>query len=200
MTLNFYSFNYIIMIFVIFFFQNVEAVESLEDYSVAAPYFKKNSNNNLYVINNRNSNFYISPRIGVDAITKKSGGYFLSMGAEAVWIPLTAYDGIFTTEVGAKFISSVDKVSQSSINKVRSFYGFLGVGTSVKKNIVTGIRLLIGNEWIELESSDSSAQNQLGMGGEVKIGYEWENKYSLFASYGLTQNIQMTGINFAIML
>ncbi len=154
----------------------------------------------LKKMSRKNNSFLISPRLGVDSITDKNGGYFLSAGLDLTWKPAVTYSNILLfPELGIKYLASVNNSSNKNINKVRNIYIFLGLETPKKKNIFTSIRLLTGNETIEFLNPDNNS-NQINFGGELKLGYQINNSYEIYGTIGLTQHTQLMAVNFGIVI
>ncbi|APJ04786.1 hypothetical protein [Silvanigrella aquatica] len=134
--------------------------------------------------------FRIAPRFGYDSILNNDDSHYLSVGAEAAW---TNRESTFRPELGGKIMTSLGKIENNKVPNVTNAYGFFGLGLSAK-GFLSGARFLVGEEWIKNSAGDSK-KNNLGMGGEVRLGYEMENGFSIIADYGLTKNIQMIGFN-----
>ena len=141
---------------------------------------------------NGNPNFRIALSSGINTTMQGPQRNYLAAGGELAWINRTT---LFRPEVGAKFMTSIDgvAVNNQKVSRVMNAYGFLGAGIGLK-GFVTGARILLGNEWINI-NNDTPAVNKFAAGGEARLGYEWEKGVSLFASYGRTERIQMIGID-----
>ncbi len=121
----------------------------------------------------------------------------MSYGAEASWINR---DSAFRPEVGGQIDTSAGgvKVGNDSVANITNTYGFVGLGTSAL-GFVTGIRGLVGYEWINI-GNNLPEDNRFAVGGEARIGYEWKRGPSVFASYALTERLQMIGVDIGISL
>jgi hypothetical protein len=149
---------------------------------------KKNEKKNAFF--NENPNFRVAIRTGMDTVVDGRYLNYLSGGAEFAWINRNTF---IRPEVGVKFISSISgiKINDQEVTNVMNAYVFVGGGIGIK-GFVTGARLLLGNEWIDINNKTEKI-NDFALGGEARIGYEWEKGISLFASYALTKRIQMIG-------
>ena len=121
----------------------------------------------------------------------------MSGGGELSWL---YRDNYFRPEVGIKASSSIDGVSINgdSVSRVSNAYGFIGVGATAL-GLVGGARLLVGGEWIDI-AKNVPHQDQVAVGGEGRIGYEWKRGISMFASYGITEHLQMIGVDIGVSL
>lgn len=150
---------------------------------------KKEESNAFF---NENPNFRLALRAGVDTLVDYSNLSYMSGGAEFAWINRNTF---IRPEVGAKFMTSISgvKIEDKEVTNVMNAYGFVGGGFGLK-GFVTGARLLLGNEWINVNDKTNKT-NEFAVGGEARLGYEWEKGISVFGSYALTKRIQMIGVD-----
>lgn len=146
---------------------------------------------------NENPNFRAALRLGVDSTRVDAKRSYLSGGGEIEWLNRESY---MRPEFGVKASTSIDgvKVNNDQVNSVSNVYGFAGIGGTAL-GLVAGVRLLIGGEWINIDSR-TPQQDQAAIGGEARLGYEWKRGTSVFASYGLTDHLQMIGIDVGVSL
>jgi hypothetical protein len=141
---------------------------------------------------NGNPNFRAALSSGVNSTTQGPERNYFAVGGELAWINRST---LFRPEVGAKFMTSIDgtSINNQKVSRVMNAYGFLGGGIGLK-GFVTGARVLVGNEWIDIDNNTPKV-NKFAIGGEARLGYEWEKGVSVFASYGRTERIQMIGLD-----
>ncbi len=143
----------------------------------------------------KNPNLRAALRVGVDSTRVANQRNYLSGGGEIAWLNR---DSNFRPEIGVKSTVSIDgvKINNNSVSRVTNVYGFLGAGASAQ-GFVTGVRILGGQEWINIDANTPN-QDQFALGGEARLGYEWKRGISLFASYALTEHLQMAGLDIGI--
>lgn len=144
---------------------------------------------------NGNPNFRVAFSSGINSTMQNSQRNYLALGGELAWLNRTT---LFRPEVGAKFITSIDGVAinNQEVSRVMNAYGFLGGGFGLK-GFVTGLRLLLGNEWIDIDNNTPTV-NKFAVGGEARLGYEWEKGISIFINCGRTERIQMIGLDLGL--
>ncbi len=144
-----------------------------------------------------NPNFRIAARLGVDSTRIDQRRSYMSGGAEVSWLNRESFT---RPEFGIKATTSIDniRVNGDSVSRVTNAYGFAGLGGTAM-GLVGGIRLLLGGEWIDI-GPKIPQQDHAAVGGEARVGYEWGKGMSVFASYALTQHIQMVGIDVGVSL
>ena len=133
-------------------------------------------------------------RLGLDTTRGNEVLHFSSIGAEASWLNHEKYLRPEFGIKGSTSLKDVHVVNNDDVTQVSNVYGFVGGGVSVM-GFVTGLRLLAGHEWINI-NSHVPEHNQFALGGEGRIGYEWQKGMALFASYALTDHLQMVGLDF----
>ncbi|APJ03674.1 hypothetical protein [Silvanigrella aquatica] len=169
-------------------FEEQQRIASIND-KLAQNSINEKEENSFF---NSKPNFRVALSSGINSTMKGPHHNYFAAGGEFAWINRNT---LFRPEVGAKFMTSIDGVSihDQDVSRVMNAYGFLGGGIALK-GFVTGARLLLGNEWINIDSNTPKI-NEFAAGGEARLGYEWEKGLSLFASYGRTERIQMIGLD-----
>jgi len=165
-----------------------QRIASLNDKLIQESIHEKEENSFFY----GNPNFRVAVSSGMNTIMKDSQRSYLAIGGEFAWINRNT---LFRPEIGAKLTSSIDGVAinNQEVTRVINAFGFLGAGIGFK-GFVTGARVLLGHEWINIDS-DTNKVNGFATGGEARLGYECKKGFSIFASYGRTPRIQMISID-----
>ena len=144
-----------------------------------------------------NPNVRAAARLGIDSTRQNQQRNYMSAGGEISWL---SRDNFARPELGVKASTSIDgvKIDGDSVSRVSNAYGFAGVGATAL-GLVGGVRLLVGGEWIDI-AKDVPIQDQYAIGGEARLGYEWKRGMSFFVSYGLTEHLQMVGLDLGVSL
>ncbi|WP_338637416.1 hypothetical protein [Spirobacillus cienkowskii] len=142
--------------------------------------------------NERDLNLHAAVRMGFDRVYNSTvTSNYLSVGSELSWTPIFSF---INPEFGAKFSTSIsqENLFDTNLKDVTNAYGFFGVNTKIK-GLIAGGRVLLGKEWLVFSENNPKA-DYFSTGGELRVGYLFDNKLSVFGSYALTEHIQMMGI------
>ncbi|RDB35948.1 MAG: hypothetical protein DCC88_07425 [Spirobacillus cienkowskii] len=142
--------------------------------------------------NERDLNLHAAVRMGFDRVYNSTvTSNYLSVGSELSWTPIFSF---INPELGAKFSTSIsqENLFDTNLKDVTNAYGFFGVNTKIK-GLIAGGRVLLGKEWLVFSENNPKA-DYFSTGGELRVGYLFDNKLSVFGSYALTEHIQMMGI------
>ncbi len=171
-----------------------ETVTSNESDSLRQALAKKEEEKSLLL---SEPNFRAAARLGVDSTLIDYRRNYISAGGELSWLYREKY---LRPEFGVKAMTSIDGVSidGDTVSRVSNLYGFAGIGATAL-GLVGGARILVGGEWIYI-AKNVPDQEQVGVGAEARLGYEWKRGLSLFASYGITKHVQMIGIDVGVSL
>jgi hypothetical protein len=140
----------------------------------------------------KNLNLRAAVRIGFDRVYHAEVmSNYLSVGSELSWSPISAF---INPELGAKFTTSIsqENLFDTNLKDVTNAYGFFGINTKIM-GLIAGGRVLLGKEWLVFSENNPKA-DYFSTGGELRLGYLFDNKISIFGSYALTEHIQMMGI------
>lgn len=174
-----------------------EKVAALENSALAAQQEKNKEAEKHSSFFNEDPNFRVAVRGGVDSTRVKERHNYASIGGEFSWLNRDKY---LRPEVGVKATSSIAdvKINGDTVNQVSNVYGFFGIGATAL-GLVGGVRLLVGGEWIDI-ANNIPHEDQVAVGGEARLGYEWKKGVSIFGSYGLTEHLQMIGVDIGVSL